>query len=330
MEKQKVYNRVYNKERWEQVSSYNKQILEDYMLQIKSEKKSIDTQKQYYNDCRIILIYIMLQLDNKPLYKLTRKSFRNFTLWMQDNGMSSSRINRMLTCCRNMLNFCMDDDEYEDDFVESKANPNKIKGLQKEKVRDIIFLTDEEIHIIIKEFIKKKEYQKALLFALGYDSGSRRKELWQLGRYDISLESNICKTQVRGKRGKMYRPIYHQLTKDVYKLYEKSRVDDTDYLWITVDEQGKVSKASYETLYNWVISARVILQKATGEFKEFTPHSLRHSLAQNTKDGTHYLCKKTGALDLTVIQKLLNHSDASTTQGYLKDTTEDELLSIFM
>lgn len=325
-----VYNRIYTKEKWEVVNKFNKDLLDNYMLQIKAEGKSEGSQKQYYNDARIIMIYIMEELGNKPMYKLTRKSFRNMTLWMQENGLSSARINRMLSTTRNLLNFGMEDEDFEEEFEDCKANPSRIKGMQKEKVRDIVFLTDEEVHIIVDEFIKQGKLQQALLFALGYDSLARRQELYQIKRSDLSLDNNICASRIRGKRGKLYRPLYNDLTKKVLKLYLETRTDDTDYLWITKTADGQVREASYETLYAWTISARKILLDATGVDKEFNTHSLRHSGCDNLENGTHYLCKKAGRkFELMEIQKLMNHSDLSTTQSYLADRSEDELLQAF-
>lgn len=325
-----TYNKVFTQEKWKEVNNYNKGLLDDYMLQIKSEGKAISSQKQYFNDARIIMVYIMEELGNKPLYKLSRKSFRNMTLWMQENGMSAARINRMLSTTRNILNFALEDEEYEEDFEDSKANPNRIKGMQKEKVREIVFLTDEEIHVIIDEFINQGKLQQALLFALGYDSLARRQELYQIKRSDLSLDSNICASKIRGKRGKMYRPLYNDLTKKVLKLYFESRTDDSDYLWITRNADGTIKPASYETLYAWTISARKILLDKTGVDKEFNCHSIRHSGCENLENGTHYLCKKAGRkFELMEIQKLMNHSDLSTTQGYLADRSEEELLQAF-
>ena len=119
-----VYNRVFTEEKWNNVNKYNKELLSDYMLQIKAEGKALSSQKQYYNDARIILIYIMEELDNKPLYKLSRKSFRNMTLWMQENGMSAARVNRMLSTTRNLLNFGLEDEDYEE------YEENKQKGVE--------------------------------------------------------------------------------------------------------------------------------------------------------------------------------------------------------
>ena len=57
-----VYNRIYTKEKWEQVNKYNKNLMEDYLMELKSQKKSQGTIDQYRNDLRIMFIYI-LELD---------------------------------------------------------------------------------------------------------------------------------------------------------------------------------------------------------------------------------------------------------------------------
>lgn len=322
----KVYNKIYTKEKWDKVNTFNKNLLSDYCLQIKAEGKSESSQKQYYNDARIIMIYILEELGNKPLYKLSRKSFRNMVLWMQENGLSSARINRMLSTTRNLLNFGLEDEDYEEEFEDCKANPNRIKGMQKEKVRDIVFLSDEEVHIIIDTLIEEKQYSQALLCALLYDSCSRKNEIFQIKRSDISLDANICKSQVTGKRGKKYRPLYNDLTKSVFKIYDEKIPKEHETLWLTRSN----TPASIETIYAWVISWRNILQEKTGAYKEFNVHSFRHSCCDNLENGTHYICKKVGRkFELMEIQKLMNHSDLSTTQSYLADRSEEELLRAF-
>lgn len=333
-----VYNRIFTEEKWQQVNKYNKNLLKDYMMQIKSEGKSQGTMDQYYNDARIILIYILEDLDNKPLYKLNRKSFRNMVLWMQENDLSPARVNRMLSVSRNLLNFGMDDDDYADKFDDCKANPSRIKGMAKEKVRDIIFLSEQEMTIIYNELMEKKKYAQALFCAIMYDSASRRREVFQLKRDDISLDSNMCKSVVIGKRGKKYRPLYNQRTKDAYEKYIATRKDNHETMWVT--RQG--TPASYETLYAWVISWRKIIEKHTGEYKKFNAHSWRHSALENYGTGTHYVSIELGrkmGLDvsngvgkcftLEELQILANHSDISTTQSYLKDKSEDILVQAF-
>lgn len=54
-----VYNRLYTKEKWAKVNDFNKGALYDYIQECRAQGKSEATIKQYYNDGRIILIYIL-------------------------------------------------------------------------------------------------------------------------------------------------------------------------------------------------------------------------------------------------------------------------------
>lgn len=319
-----VYNRIFTKEKWEKVCKYNKELMEDYLLELKSNKKTDDTIKQYRNDLRIVFIYILEEFDNKPIYKLKKKHFRNYKLWMQEKGMSSSRINRLLAPLKGMLEYATNEEDYEDDIEINYAS--KVKGVQKEKTRDIVFLSDDEVDIIYTELMNKKKYSQALLCALMYDSAARRKEAYQIKRFDLSVDGKISESYVIGKRGKKYRPIYHDKTRLAYAHLIETIDEKEPNIWLTRNNKF----ASYESLYAWVVAWRKILEKSTGEYKEFNPHSFRHSALENYNDGTHYALRKTGRkLSLEKLQILANHSDISTTQSYLKDKSEDTLLDEF-
>ena len=319
-----IYNMIYSKKKWEQVNKYNKNLLNDFILEMRSNKKKEGTINIYVSNIRIVFIYILEELDNKPIYKLKKKHFRNFMLWLQDKDMSPARINNIFSALRTMLEYASNEEDYEDELEINYAS--KVKGLQKEAVRDIVFLTDKEIEIIYKYLIKHKKYNQALFCAIMYDSAARRSEVYQLKRDDISEDSKISKSYVIGKRGKKYRPIFHDRTREAYAKYMKTRKDNSNELWLGKDGE-LITKA---TLYVWVRTWRNILKRETGEYKEFNPHSFRHSALENYSDGSHYYAKKIGKkFNLETLQLLANHSDISTTQGYLKDKSEDMLLEEF-
>ena len=77
-----VYNRFYTKQKWEQVNKYNKELMNDFLLELKAQKKSEGTRKQYMNDLIIVFIYILEEEDNKPIYKLKKKAYRNMMLYL--------------------------------------------------------------------------------------------------------------------------------------------------------------------------------------------------------------------------------------------------------
>lgn len=301
--------------------------MEDFLLELKAQKKSQGTIDQYRNDLRIMFIYILEELNNKEIYKLKKKQFRNYMLWLQEKEMSNARINRLMSALRSMLSYASDEDTYEGELEINYAQ--KVRGLVKEKVRTIIFLTDEEIEYIYSRLIEKGKYQQALLCALMYDSAGRRNECYQVEKDFAEKDKNFTNVVI-GKRNKKFRLLYRARTKQAHDLLMKHRNDDCEYLW-TTRQDGEVVQASYETLYAWVISWRKILAEKF-EPKEFNPHSFRHSALENYGDGTHYVCREHLDGKLLTIEQLkilAHHEDVSTTMSYLRDKGEDELLSAF-
>ncbi|HSQ87510.1 tyrosine-type recombinase/integrase [Romboutsia sp.] len=227
------------------------------------------------------------------------------------------------------MNFGLDDDDYSEEFEDCRVNPSRIKGMTKEKVRDIIFLSDEEILYLYDRLIEKGKYQQALFCMLMYDSAGRRNECHQVVK-NFALEDENFTNIVVGKRNKKFRLLYRAKTKEIYDLYMSTRKDDCDALWVT-RKDGKIVPASYETLYAWVISWRKIVAEKF-EYKEFNPHSFRHSSLENYGDGSHYVCREYlggKKLEIEQLKILAHHEDVSVTMSYLKDKGDDELLSAF-
>jgi len=134
-----------------------------------------------------------------------------------------------------------------------------------------------------------------LVIKMLYSSGLRLQELVDLQRREIDFERNLV--FVRKGKGK----------KDRVTILGKSlRVDLLTYLsslefktpYLFEGRKGKYSKKSVQ-----------MILKTAGENigKRVTPHMLRHSFA------THLL---ESGVDIRYIQKLLGHSDVSTTQIY--------------
>lgn len=316
---------IFNEETWKKVNPESKAILDDYILELKSKKKSEGTIYQYTADIKMFLCWAHDNLKNKSILDMKKRDFRQFFLFLEER--SPARINRVKCSLRNMLEFCtQDDDEYEDYEINVMRN---IKGLQKEKVREIYFLTDEQIQMILDYLIQCEQYQKALYLSLSYESAGRRNEVYQVLKHNF-LNDNKTNI-VTGKRGKKFPLLYFSKSKEIAKLYFEQRgEDDVDSMWVVGKGENK-KPASYETLYNWVMSFRDILEDLTGEEIDFNPHSLRHSALENYSNGTHYVLKELGKdkLDIKVLKILANHSDISTTESYLKDKDMELLVETF-
>lgn len=314
--------RLFNEIDWNNLSDDNRELYNDYMLELEANGKAKKTRDQYGFDIRAFMCWLVRSKDNKYILDLKRKDFRNFFLKLQRAGTSSARINRFQSSIRNLLEYACISDDYEDYEINQMAH---IRGLQKEPVREIVFLTDEQINILIDELLKRKHYEKALWVSLAYDSAGRRNELHQVKKNDF-LENNQTNTVI-GKRSKKFRLIYFNRTKIIYKLLMEQRGEDNlETLW-TTGKGDKKRPLSYEGTYDFTDEFREILKKRTGEEIPVNPHSFRHSALTNYSNGTHHVLEEVGKdkLDIRLLQTLAHHSDLSTTQGYIKDDSEQQL-----
>lgn len=313
--------RLFNETDWNNLSNDNKELYEDYILELQAQGKATKTIKQYGFDLRAFFCYLVREKNNKYILDLKRRDFRNFFLKLQRAGTSSARINRFQSSLRNLLEFACISEDYD---YEVNAMQH-IRGLQKEPVREIVFLTDQQVNILIDELLKRKHYQKALFVSLAYDSAGRRNELHQVKKNNF-LENNQTNTVI-GKRGKKFKLIYFNRTKIIYKLWTKQRgEDDLDTLWVSGKDSHK-RPMTYTAMYGFVDEFREILKTRTGEDVPLNEHSFRHSSLQAYSDSTHHTLKELNkeGLDIRMLQALAHHESSQTTEGYLQDNSQEQL-----
>ncbi len=327
----RVYNNIYSDEDWKLVNEENKLMIEDFLEEYRQRKKKESTLKQYYYDLRIVMIYILRKLKNKPITELNKKDFRRFSIYLSDElDVSNARANRLMSSVRSLLTYIEDDDDYDYDNNVAK----KVKGLPKEPVKtneDDFFLSFEQVMKLRAELIKRNRMQDAVLLMVMFDSGARRNEVHQINKHGL-LDGNRA-NEVVGKRGKKYRPVYLDDTRELIGQYLEQRgEDDIDSLWIKGSGENK-TPITYEALYDRIVSMSKVLSEIEGKQIDFFPHSLRHSRAETLKRGedTRILDKDGNpkVFSLDEIQLLLNHSDISTTQSYLKDHSDEMIDDMF-
>ena len=319
------YATVCTGNKWDFVNPKNKEIIVDFIMECKSRKLKNSTISQYNNDLRILGVWVMEHCENKIFTELRKRDFRNYVLWLtESHGVSNARANRLMSCCRSLLNYLEDSDDY--DYIINQAG--KIKGLPREPVKDIVFLTDEAIKALYDHFMETKQYQDATLLGLAYESAGRRTELFQVKKDSIKEERNNTNVVV-GKRGKKFSLLYFDMTKNACKKYLEQRGDDNNpYLFIG---ENRNKKTSPETIYDKIVKWRDELKKLTGEELNFNVHSFRHSSLENYSNGTHEVCKRkrTGKISIEKLKLIANHESIATTQAYLRDRTESELEELF-
>lgn len=329
-ERGRVYNKIYTPELWEKVNKENKTIMNDYLEEYKQRKKAKGTVSQYFNDLRIVMIFILNELDNQSLLNLKKKDFRRFNIWCQDKDMSNARVNRLMSSIRSMLTYVEDDEEYDYDINFA----SKVKGLQKEAVKiteDNFFMSYEQIVRIRDELIKRGELKLATLHMILFDSAGRRNEVHQILKSGL-LEGNKTNVVI-GKRSKKFQLVYLNDTRDLIKQYLDERgEDDIDSLWVIGKGENK-KPASYESIYDWVLKISKIFSELEGREINIFCHSYRHSRIESLLEGsdTRLLDKdgKPRVYTLEEVQKFCHHSSSDVTASYAKNHDDDVIDDMF-
>ncbi|MEN7981872.1 MAG: site-specific tyrosine recombinase/integron integrase [Nanoarchaeota archaeon] len=155
----------------------------------------------------------------------------------------------------------------------------------------------------IKEIIESCENIKhKVIVKILYSSGLRLQELVDLKRKDIDFERNtIYVKKGKGKKDRIT-IISENLKLDLLKYYSNYNFS-TEYIF--EGRNGKYTKKSIQKVLD-KLGEKVGIK--------LTPHMLRHSFA------THLLESGT---DIRHIQKLLGHSDLSTTQIYTQVSNKE-------
>lgn len=206
------------------------------------------------------------------------------------------------------------------DYIDIKIEDlNKKKLLPKNTSKDkkIKYLTMEEIKEIEQNIDNIRD--KAV-FQMLYRTGLRVSELANLTKQDLDLNSTdkaIAVAVTKGKGGKD-RTVYIDqdtlklLNKMIYKRTRKNKPDTTDYLF-TARTNNKLSDTSIQQLikkYAIATDEKNLENDIKTDYTErLTPHTLRHSFAI-------YLINEVGK-PLNEVQKLLGHTNLSTTSIYL-------------
>lgn len=313
-----AYNKQTDTETISKINKYNKSAMEDFLLDLKSRRKSEGTLRMYRHNLLVFFCWIYKELDNCEVYELKKKQLRNFILYLGEQGLSSNRINNIKSTVSSFYTYLEDDDDYE----EIKINyMGKVKSVEKELVRDIVFLTTQQVEYVRKRLIEQEKYQVCLLWDLLTSTGARHNEIHQIKKDWIVEGSNKTTNEVVGKRKKKFKICIHKRTHESYRLYMEQRgEDDLEELWIN----SKGQPASYQAIYYWIVTdCREILKEMNGEDIQLNVHSLRHYFADGMVKGYHFLCYDLDrTFTLQQVQAMLNHSDVSTTMSYCKNDEE--------
>lgn len=261
------------------INPSNLQLKKDFLLYMKSLKRSPGTIIGYDSDLTIIFTYILDELGNKDFAKLTKRDLISFQNWLVENGISSARIRRLKAAMSSLSNYIeniLSDDEPE--FAGYRSIVRKIENPPLSPVREKTVWADGELEYLLDTLVDNGEYEKACFAALAMYGGRRKAELCRFRVSDFNQDHIVCD-------GSLYKsdPLLTKGNKYLECFTLKKKFDPYFELWMKCrEEQGIKSKWLFprhgnpeehiqiSTVDSWADS----FSKITG--KDWYAHSLRH------------------------------------------------------
>ena len=239
------------------------------------------------------------------LIEVKKKDINLYIHFLKEQNLNSSSINRKLSVIKSFYDYL-----YQINLI----NFNELKTIVTQKLeknlpkllseKEILHLIDKSKEMYVENPTKNISYLRIqVILEILYSTGLRISELLNI---KINQVANIKdKLYINGKGNKQRLVIFNKTALNLLKN------------WISIMIKNNKNKNSYlfENIHNIkVISRQQIYKdlkklalKTNTDVEKLSPHSIRHSFA------SHMLNR--GA-DLRSIQKLLGHSDISTTEIY--------------
>ncbi len=271
--------------------------LDEYEIYLTDEKQlSPNTLECYMRDIHQYIIF----LEDRELYDIRATKISHIQEYMDNikkQGVSSSTILRKLSSLRSYYGFLMQKNYIKEDPTANLEGPKN-----KRKLPNV--LTVQEVNRLLAQPRGKdpKSIRDKAMLELLYATGIRVSEIISLKVSDIDIENKqlICRSSGKKRVVPVDSNALHYI-KVYLKEARHELVRNKDEKTLFVNYHGKpMTRQGF-----WKI-VKYYKEKAKID-KKITPHTLRHSFA------IRLLNKGT---DIKVVQKMLGHSDLSTTQIY--------------
>lgn len=275
-------------------------IIEDFLNYLLIERgRSKNTIVSYKRDIQKFAAF--LSGKDKSVHSFSRGDVSSFMEFLRDGGYDASTVARHLSTIRTFAKYLVLEGLREDDPTEEIRTPRRWERLPKA-------LTVEDIEKILCEVRGSRFWMRDLcMIELMYASGLRVSELVALKVEDINLQAGFIRVVGKGNKERVV-PLSTRTAELIREYMSKERVKfikggDKGYLFLSQRGGPMTRQRFWQTLTGYAKKAGI----------KISPHQLRHSFA------THLL---EGGADLRSVQKMLGHSDISTTQIYTKVTSE--------
>ncbi|MGD0115800.1 MAG: site-specific tyrosine recombinase/integron integrase [Dehalococcoidia bacterium] len=278
------------------------ELLTAYLAMLAAERnRSAYTLRNYAADLRPFFAF----LDEKRIDVLAadRHAVRAYLSSLMDAGVASGSIARKLSTLRSFYRFLQQVERIAANPCEGMRGPKQARRLPS-------FLSEEEVSalVVAPEPDTPQGLRNRALLELLYAAGVRVGEVFNLNAGDLELSPEGGLLRVRGKGNKQRvvlvgRPAARALKRYLRQGRPALAKGAQEALFLNRDGE-RLSTRAVQTIVRKAALAAGLDRRAH-------PHLLRHTFATHMLDG--------GA-DLRVVQELMGHANANTTQIYLHVT----------
>jgi integrase/recombinase XerD len=242
-----------------------------------------------------------LQGACQDINSFKREDILSFISYLRDSGNQASTVARNLATLRGLCKFMLMDGLLKEDPIENLLTPKGWKRIPR------IIGTDEVSSLLKKPEGNNLSLRDRAMLEIMYSSGLRASEVVNLKTGDINFEAGFLTLTGKGSKQRVV-PIHEQALSTIKRYINESRPvflkkKTSNYLFLAKGGKPMTRQRLWQ-----------LIKKYSAELSvKISPHTLRHCFASHLLDG--------GA-DLRALQKMLGHTDISTTQIYTKVTPE--------
>lgn len=276
------------------------ELVERFLNYLTVEKGlSSNTIDAYKNDINKFKDY--LSKEDKQITNFNRNDLISYINHLKDLGLQTSTLARSISSLRGLCKFMLLDGIIDEDPIENISTPRGWKRIPR------VLGVEEVYELLGKPAGEKLSLRDRAILEIIYSSGLRVSEVINIKMADINFDAGFITVTGKGSKERVV-PI-NEMTLQTIKRYINElrpsilRKRNSNVLFLAKGGKPMTRQRVWQ----------LIKRYSRGLSINISPHSLRHCFASHLLDG--------GA-DLRALQKMLGHTDISTTQIYTKVTPE--------
>ncbi len=282
------------------------ELLDAFLTYLSVEKGlSKNTLDSYSNDLKKFRFFLAER--GSGLDAASHSEIVDFIETLRNGGYSIASISRGISSIKALYRFMLIENLRDDDPAENISAPKKWERLPK------ALSVEEMMQLLDTGFTGETALRDSAMLELLYSSGLRVSELVMMKPSDIHFDAGFVKVLGKGSKERVV-PVNARAIARIKRYMDEERPGilrkrQSPYLFVTKRGGPMTRQRFWQTMK--VLGGKLRI--------DLSPHTIRHCFA------THLL---EGGADLRSVQKMLGHSDISTTQIYTKVTT-DRIRKVF-